>query len=100
MDMRKWMILFMLTTPLLNQAQELARRAFLGIQMEPVNEDVRRVTGFKESHGVLVRGIIPGSTAESAGILKGDIVMELGGKTVSVPNEAVEVMRSFREGQD
>ena len=80
-------------------AQELPRRAFFGIQMEPVTDDVQRVMKLPAVKGVLIQRIIPGSTAEAAGLQRGDVLLELDGKEVNSPNEAVKMVAAYRAGQ-
>lgn len=80
-------------------AQELPRRAFLGIRMEAITEDVQRVMKLPTRKGVLVQQVIEGSTAAAAGLQRGDILLELDGKEVNTPNEAVSMVGAYRGGQ-
>ncbi|MCK6694499.1 MAG: PDZ domain-containing protein, partial [Thermoanaerobaculia bacterium] len=80
-------------------AQELPRRAFLGIQMEPVTDDVQRVMQLPAAKGVLIQRVIPGSTAEAAGFQRGDVLLDLDGKAINTPNEAVAAVAGYRAGQ-
>lgn len=80
-------------------AQELPRRAFLGIQMEPVTDDIRRVMQLPAAKGVLIQRVIPGSTAEAAGFQRSDVLLDLDGKEVNAPNEAVVAVAGYRAGQ-
>lgn len=99
--MKKRMILLVLgLMPVLSFGQELARRAFFGVMMETLTDDARKLTGFKDEHGVLVTKVVPHSTAEAAGFQKGDVLIELGGKPVSKPNDGVDAMRQYREGEE
>lgn len=79
--------------------QDLPRRAFFGIQMEPVTDDVQRVMNLPAAKGVLVQRVIPGSTAEKAGIQTGDVLLTIDGKEVNTPDEAVRLVGSYRAGQ-
>lgn len=78
---------------------DLPRRAFLGIRMEPVTEDVQRVMHLPALKGVLVQAVINGSTAAAAGLQRGDVLLELDGKEVNSPNEAVRMVAAYRAGQ-
>lgn len=80
-------------------AQDLPRRAFFGIQMEPVTDDVRRVLNLPAAKGVLIQRVIPGSTAENAGLQRSDVLLELDGKQVNTPDEAVRMVAAYRAGQ-
>lgn len=80
-------------------AQELPRRAFMGIRMEPVTEDVQRVMKLPALKGVLIQQVIAGSTAEVAGLQRGDVLLELDGQEVNAPDEAVRMVGAYRAGQ-
>ncbi|MDX5443612.1 MAG: PDZ domain-containing protein [Hymenobacteraceae bacterium] len=79
-------------------AQELPRRAFFGTQLEPVTEEVQRVMKLPEAKGALVQRVVPRSTAEAAGIQKGDVLLEFNKKPVNNPNELVAEVRKLQNG--
>ena len=78
---------------------ELPRRAFFGIRMEPVTDDVQRVMNLPAVKGVLIQDVIPGSTAQAAGLKQGDVLLELDGREVRSPDEAVRMVGAYRAGQ-
>lgn len=78
---------------------DLPRRAFLGIRMEAVTAEVQRVMNLPAVKGVLIQNVIPGSTAEAAGLQRGDVLLELDGKEVNSPDEAVRMVGAYRAGQ-
>lgn len=65
----------------------------------------------RESGGILLSGVMPGGPAEAAGLLKGDLLVEVGGMTLDTiadfqaslaghePGDAVEV-KYVREGEE
>lgn len=58
-------------------------RGFLGVQIQDLSEDL--VTGFKlkkGTTGALVAEVVPGSCAESAGLVAGDVVIEFNGDEI------------------
>lgn len=71
----------------------------MGIRMEPVTEDVQRVMKLPAVKGVLIQQVIAGSTAEAAGLQRGDVLLELGGREVNSPDEAVRMVGAYRAGQ-
>ncbi|MDZ4683050.1 MAG: PDZ domain-containing protein [Saprospiraceae bacterium] len=91
--------LFLLLFFAKSQAQELPRRAFMGIRMEPVTENVQRVMKLPALKGVLIQQVIAGSTAEAAGLQRGDMLLELDGREVNAPDEAVRMVGAYRAGQ-
>jgi pimeloyl-ACP methyl ester carboxylesterase len=83
-------IILLLTITHTTIAQDIQRRSFLGIQMENVTIDVMRVMELKDSNGVLINHVVPGSTAEAAGFKTGDILLNINGQTINSPQEGVE----------
>jgi pimeloyl-ACP methyl ester carboxylesterase len=77
---------------------EMPRRVFLGIRMEVLTHDVRKIMGIEGTKGVLIDGIISGSTAEEAGFLRGDILVALNGTVVNSPAEVVAAIAPFNAG--
>ena len=57
-------------------------RGFLGIQMKDPDQDELKALGLGDSGGVLVLSVVPGSPAQKAGVLEGDVVTAAGGQHV------------------
>ena len=57
-------------------------RAQLGVTVQPISPDMADALGLKESRGVLVSGVAPGSPAEKAGVKRGDVITSLNGQPV------------------
>ncbi len=91
-------LLLPFTFPLITIAQELPRRAFLGIRMEALTDDVRRITGIGELRGVLVAEVIPNSTAAEAGWKKGDVLLQIGENKVGTIDEVLASLAQFQSG--
>ena len=62
--------------------------AFLGIFSE------------KSDKGALVKDVSKGSSAEKAGLQKGDIITEVGDKTISNPEDLSAVIKTYKPGDD
>ncbi|MBK9275087.1 MAG: PDZ domain-containing protein [Flavobacteriales bacterium] len=60
-------------------ATDLPRRVFLGIRMENLTDDLRRIMGVGDTRAVLVSEVLPGGSGEAAGWKRGDLLAELGG---------------------
>ncbi|MDE2437032.1 MAG: PDZ domain-containing protein, partial [Sphingomonadales bacterium] len=58
-------------------------RGYLGVQIQPVTEDVADSLGLAHNRGELVQSVQPGQPAASAGIQAGDVVLKVDGKDVS-----------------
>ena len=62
------------------------RRGFVGIQMSSVSETDSEKVGINHWDGATVIEVRPGSTAEAAGLMPGDVITAYSGKTVKSPN--------------
>ncbi|MBS0476785.1 MAG: Do family serine endopeptidase [Proteobacteria bacterium] len=58
-------------------------RGYLGVQIQPVTEDVADSLGLTHNRGELVQSVQPGQPAAAAGIQAGDVVLRVDGKDVS-----------------
>jgi serine protease Do len=57
-------------------------RGWIGVTIQELTPDIAQKFGLKYSQGVLVSDVIKGSPAYKAGIVRGDIIIEFGGKKV------------------
>ena len=62
------------------------RRGQLGIVVVRTNSEASKELGVKESKGVVVAQVQPGSSADRAGVKKGDVITGFNGSEVSEPN--------------
>ena len=67
----------------------------LGVEAESLSEQLANYFGVKE--GVLVRSVIKGSAAESAGIKAGDVIVKFDNAKVSTPREIATQLRASRQ---
>ena len=58
-------------------------RGFLGVQIQPVNEDLADSLGISHNRGEFVQSVQPGQPAAAAGLQAGDVVLKVDGKDVS-----------------
>ena len=62
-------------------------RAYLGVMIQPVTQDVASQLKLKVHHGVLVREVRDNTPAAKAGVQPGDVIMQFAGKPVNTPRE-------------
>ena len=70
----------------------------LGVNLSDVTPTVAKQSGMPAVSGVLVLGSVPGSGAEKAGLLAGDIVLQIAGTRVNSPAELNAVTSRIRPG--
>ncbi|MCA0910531.1 Do family serine endopeptidase [Qipengyuania gaetbuli] len=58
-------------------------RGYLGIQIQPVTEDVAASLGLQRNRGEFVQSVQAGQPAERAGLQPGDIVLKVNGRDVT-----------------
>jgi len=62
-------------------------RGYLGVLIQPVDENIARSLGLKEPVGALVTSVFPGTPAEKAGIQVGDVIVRFNGEEIHRFNE-------------
>jgi len=76
----------------------MVQRAFIGVQINDVNEALANEIGLNDVKGVFVAGVVEDGAAAEAGIKKGDVILEVGSRSVNnVPQLQEEVSR-YRPG--
>jgi S1-C subfamily serine protease len=75
-------------------------RPYLGVAMQAVElpESLRAALNLKTVEGLLIVHVQPGSPAEKAGLLLGDILIELGGKQVTDTDDVQAVLGAGKVG--
>lgn len=79
-------------------ATELPRRVFLGIRMENLTDDLRRIMGVGDTRAVLVSEVLPGGSGEAAGWKRGDLLAELGGVGVGATDAVFAELAKYGTG--
>jgi S1-C subfamily serine protease len=77
------------------------RRGFLGIRSQPVMIPLaqQQALGREQASGLLLVGVESGSPAEKGGLLIGDILVAIGGETISDPDELLGHLTGSLVGQ-
>lgn len=75
-------------------------RPYLGLAMQavPLQESLRARLNLKASDGLLVLHVEPGSPADQAGVLLGDVLIEIDGQSLADTDAVQEALRSHKPG--
>ncbi|HXU45606.1 MAG TPA: PDZ domain-containing protein [Thermoanaerobaculia bacterium] len=77
----------------------LLGKGYLGIELLELTPELLEHFGVKGDHGILVSRIDPGSPAEKAGVLVGDIVTEVAGEPIDSPWAIRRQIRAKEAGE-
>jgi S1-C subfamily serine protease len=75
------------------------KRGYLGLAGQSVQIPERQLGSPDRSNALLVVGVVPDSPADKAGLLVGDVVMELDGRPVQSPVDLLELLQGDRVGR-
>lgn len=74
------------------------QRAFLGVEIREMNEDLAKESGENEIKGVYVARVVENGGAEKAGMKSGDVILEVDGKSVNTLSQLLEAVGQYRPG--
>lgn len=75
-------------------------RGWLGVWINPVNDNLARAFGLDEPGGALVASVEKGSPADKAGIQEEDIILEFNGVKVENQDHLTNLVAAERPGKD
>ncbi|MCA1297534.1 Do family serine endopeptidase [Stappia indica] len=70
-------------------------RGWLGVQIQPVTEDIAESIGLTEAKGAIVAEAQDDSPALAAGVQSGDTILKVDGKTVDGPRDLARKIASY-----
>ena len=70
-------------------------RGWLGVGIQPLDEDLANSFGYEGNQGVLVTSVIPETAAEKAGVRAGDIIVDINEITMSNPQDLAMYIAEF-----
>jgi len=73
-------------------------RGWLGVQIQPVTEDIAKSLGIKETDGAIVADATSEGPAAGSGIRTGDIITKVNGTVVKNPKELSETIARIEPG--
>lgn len=73
-------------------------RGYLGIQIQPVTEDLAASLGIARNRGEFIQAVTPGGAAAAAGMQAGDVVVRIDGKEVTREQTLSFIVANERPG--
>ena len=73
-------------------------RGYVGVQIQPVNEDVAEALGLKDAQGALIAQVQPNTPGEKAGLKAGDVVTAIDGKEIKDSREMSREIAKLKPG--
>jgi serine protease Do len=73
-------------------------RGYLGVRIQQVNGDLSDALGIADNHGEFVQSVESGGPADKAGMMVGDVVMNVGGKDVTVDQSLSYLIANLAPG--
>ncbi len=80
------------------RASGTVARGFLGVQIQPVTQDIADGIGFDKTEGALVARVEGDSPAAKAGVKTGDVVVTLNGKAIKDARELSREVAALQPG--
>jgi pimeloyl-ACP methyl ester carboxylesterase len=77
---------------------DLPRASFLGVQAAPVDDETRARLRLGATAGVLVAGVVPGGSAEAAGLREDDLLVAIDNQPIADPGQLVARIAPHRAG--
>lgn len=81
------------------EAQQLKRRAFLGVQISPVTDSLAKAHKLKSTSGARIVNVIPNSTAQALKLQPNDVILEVNKTGVKNYLEVPAMARTFQSGE-
>jgi len=72
----------------------------LGVQIQPVTDEIAESLDLKEKHGALVAGVEPGSPAEHGGIKRGDVIISMNGEKLDDFKDLPRLVAKAKAGNE
>lgn len=74
-------------------------RGWLGVSIQEITPELAKSFGLKEESGALVSDVTPGSPAEKAGLIRGDIITNFNGRIIKDYHELPRIVASMNPGE-
>ena len=74
-------------------------RGYLGVEIQPVSQDIAENLGLKSAAGAIVDKVMPGTPAAEAGLKTGDVITKLNGKEVDDASDLTRQVGMLKPGE-
>ncbi len=74
-------------------------RGYLGIRIQPLNEDLADSLGIPHNRGEFVQAVEPGGAADKAGLQAGDVVLKVNGQDVTPGQTLSYLVANIKPGE-
>jgi serine protease Do len=74
-------------------------RGYLGVRIQPMNEDLADALGLPANRGEFIQSVQPGEPAEAAGLMAGDVVLKVDGKDVTPDQSLSFIVANIEPGR-
>jgi serine protease Do len=75
-------------------------RGWLGVSIQSITPELAQQFQLKKDFGTLVANVVENSPAEKAGLMRGDVIIEFGGKEVNEPYHLRNIVASTLPGEE
>ena len=82
------------------EPQDVNEAAFLGVDTVPMPPEARRDLGLKPGTALTIRNVGPGTPADEAGLLPGDVLVKLNDQLIVNGQQLAVLVRTFAPGDD
>jgi serine protease Do len=82
----------------INMKGESIERGYLGVRIQPINDDLAASLGLARNRGEFVQAVDPGSAGATAGLQAGDVVVRVDGKEVTPEQTLSYIVANERPG--
>ena len=72
---------------------------WMGVQLQPITEEIVGHFGLKNTEGALVAGVVRDSPAQQAGLLQGDIILEIDDQKIKTVDDLINIVSKAQVGQ-
>ena len=80
------------------KANGSVERGWLGVSIQPLNDDIAEGLGLKSTDGVLIAEINEDGPAKAAGMKAGDVILDVNGKAIREMKELPRLIADIRPG--